>query len=301
MSDRRRRLFVRLAFCVVLVGYPDGLAAQDAAAPDTAQARRWNIDLVSKLAASQSSFHNWTEGGTNTLALAGGLEGKAVKHFDSWEHRHEIRLALGLIKHDTLEIRKADDVIRLNSSLQYRGDDFFMTFNPTLAAAIQTQFIAGFNYKKDPFEEGRPPPIKISDFFAPAIFTQSAGLTYTPVAWFNQRLGIGGKQTVVAIERLRSLYNINSGKLVRFEMGIESRTEVDREIVENVRLRSRLGLFAAFNKSDLPDLIWENLVAMKVNAWLAVNFELTALYDSDLSRRIQMKEVLSLGFSFDIL
>ena len=47
-----------------------------------------------------------------------------------------------------------------------------------------------------------------------------------------------------------------------------------------------------------PDLRWENLVAMKVNSWLGVNIEFTTIYDQDLSDLLQIKESLSLGFSF---
>ena len=77
---------------------------------------------------------------------------------------------------------------------------------------------------------------------------------------------------------------------------MESRTEVDREVFENVRLRSSLNLFASFNQTftetRLPDVLWENLITMEVNAWLGVDFEFVTLYDRDLSQRLQLKEVL---------
>src|SRR5690606_38281168 len=104
------------------------------------------------------------EGGVNTLATTAVLEGKAKGMSGPWEQNHEVRLVLGIVKQDTLEVRKAEDLIRIRSSLQYRGDGFFRTINPTLAAEVNTQFASGFNYKRNPFEDGRTPPVKVSDF-----------------------------------------------------------------------------------------------------------------------------------------
>ena len=205
-----------------------------------------------------------------------------------------------MIKQDTLEVRKSDDLIRLASELQYQGEGFFASFNPTIATELRTQFAAGYNYKKNPFEDGRPLPVKVSDFFAPAIFNQAIGLTYDPAPWFTQRFGLGAKETVVMIEAFRPLYSLEPDEAVELEIGLESHTELDRELFENVQFQSTLGLFAAFNKPDLPDLLWENLVTMKVNAWLNVTFEADVLYDRDISELLQAKELLSVGFSFVI-
>jgi hypothetical protein len=109
------------------------------------------------------------------------------------------------------------------------------------------------------------------------------------------------KETVVLIERFRMLYGVNPTGPVRFQLGVESFTEFDKEVLQNVLLKSSLGLFAAFNQEDLPDMLWENVIVMKVNNWLSADFEFVALFDRDLSDRIQLKEALSIGFSFVII
>lgn len=295
------RLFVKLMVGLVacLVGTASGRFAQAQEADTLAAEPAWNVDVIGKLSGSQAGYRNWQEGGINTLAVTTGLDAKARRTVGNWAQTHEARLAFGLVKQEQSEVRKADDLIRLSAALQYAGAGFFRTFNPTIAIAARSQFAAGFNYDKNPFTgDTRPPPVKVSDFFSPATFTQTVGLAYDPAPWFKQRFGLAAKETVVRIERLRPLYGVPSDRSVRMEVGMESKTEFDREVVENVRLKSSLGLFAAFNKPDLPDLIWENLVAMKVNAWLGVNLEFAALYDRDVSRALQMKEVLSVGVSF---
>lgn len=258
---------------------------------------RWESDVVGKLAGSQSGFSNWAKGGANSLALATGLSSKFALRTENWQQRHDVQLAFGVVKQDTLAFRKADDEINLASSLQYRGDGFFRLFNPTTAVQVRTQFAPGFNYKKNPFDDGLPPPVKVSDFFSPAVFTQTLGLTYDPSEWFTQRFGVAGKQTVVLIPRFRALYGVPESGSVLAEVGIESRSKIERELFDNVFLKSSLGLFAAFNNPEVPDMMWENRLAMKVNSWLSVDVEADVLYDRDISTRLQLREVFRLGIS----
>lgn len=268
--------------------------------PELRPSPPWAFDVGGKISASQAAYSNWTEGGLNTLALALALDGQAVRATPTWKQTHKAALAIGFIQRDTLSIRKANDRLHLSSNLQYRGSGFFKTFNPTLAAGLRTQFISGFNYTENPYPDEREPPIKVSDFFSPATFTQSIGLTYEPEPWINQRLSLGTQEVIVAAEQLRVLYNLARHQSVRYEAGLESETELDREVFKNVQVQSSLRLFAAFNR-DSPDMVWENLVSLEFNKWLSVDFELTALYDSDVTRALQVREVLSVGASVKMI
>jgi len=298
MQTMKRRLFFVLLFLsTLLLGLPAAQAQDADAPPDTG----WKKDLTGKFAASQVGFQNWQGGGVNSMALSTGLSGKATKTADRWEQNHELRLGFGVVKQDTLDVRKAEDVIFLSSAFQYKGDGFFATFNPTVAASFRSQFAEGFNFDKNPLGDGRPLPVKVSSFLAPATLTQSIGLTYDPNDWFTQSLGIGAKETVVTVERFRPIYGVDPSDAVRFEVGIEARTAFSKALMENIFLKSSLGLFAAYNTTDPPDLIWENMLTMKVNSWVNVNFEFVTLYDKDVSDVMQLKEVLSVGVSFILL
>ncbi len=271
--------------------------AQDATVADTA-APGWKKALIGRVSGSQAGFQNWREGGVNTLALSIGVDGKLERGGSRWKQAHDMRLSFGLVKQDTLDFRKAEDLIRFASTVDFLGEGFLGALHPTMAFQMRTQFAAGFNFKEDPFKEGRTPPVKVSDFLSPGTFTQSIGLSYASGSWFKQRIGLGAKETVVLIDRLRTLYSVSADKAARFELGLEAFTDVDRELVENVRYKTTVGLFAAFNKPESPDLLWESLIAMKVNDWLNVNFEWVVLYDTDVSSKAQFKEVLSVGISY---
>ena len=78
----------------------------------------------------------------------------------------------------------------------------------------------------------------------------------------------------------------------RFGRGESSQTRGDSEHVT---------AFAAFNRPEMPDALWENRVEMKVNAWLRVNSELSYSYDRDYSRRLQRKQTLGVGVSMNLI
>lgn len=292
------RAFV-LFLLVCSVAWLPARAQQQAspATPDTS----WTYDLAGRLAASQAAYRNWQEGGLNTISVSSSIDGRAVQRTDRWKQTYEMRLVYGIIQQDTLAVRKSEDLIRLGAALQYRGDDIFSILNPTIAAQLRTQFAEGFDYEKDPFGEGRDTPVKSSDFFAPATFTQSLGLTYSPAEWFSQRISAAGKQTFVLIERLRPLYDVDPAHVARWEAGVESVTALDREIFSDVRWQSTLTGFLAVNQPEPPDVLWENLIDMRVNSWITTQLEYVLIFDQNTSEALQMKEVFSLGITFDIL
>lgn len=261
----------------------------------------WEVDAIGKLSASQAAYRNWTEGGLNTLAFTTSLKGEAIHTTDSWKQSYTTDLAIGFVQQDTLTIRKASDRLHLTSTLQYRGDGFFRTFNPTVAMSLRTQFLTGFNYDQNPFGDDREPPVEVSDFLSPATFTQSLGLTYEPKPWIAQRLSLGAKEVLVVDKNLRVLYDLPSGDGLRYEAGLESTTELDRRFFEDVHVQSSLQLFAAFNREEVPDMRWENLISLEFNKWLSLDFELAALYDSDVTQALQVREVVSLGASVEML
>jgi hypothetical protein len=292
-----RPIFLLLA-CLILVTAPPVRAQDTTAVPADGT---WNSSLTGKLSGSQVAYRNWQEGGLNTLAVTSSVDGKFVRGGEHWIQTYELRLAFGLVQQDTLAVRKSDDLIRLGAGLQYRGDQFFRIFRPTISAALRTQFADGFNYDEDPLNEGRNLPVKTSEFFAPAVLTQSLGLTYEPAPWIATRFGIAGKETIVRVPELRVLYDVDPDRAFLAEGGIESETTIDRELMTNVRYQSRLNLFQTLTQQEPLDVLWENVITMQVNNRLNVGFEYVMLYDANRSDAVQIKEVLSVGISFVLL
>lgn len=285
---------------LVLLGTSAVATAQEET-PETDDAG-WSTELTGNLSGSQASYRNWAEGGVNTFSFSSSLQGEADHTEGPWHQEHDLRLTLGYLKSNGRKFRKSDDLIRLDASLIYQGGHGVLTYlDPTVGVNVRTQFAPGFDYRENPFGDDRDPPVRISEFMAPGTFTQSLGLVYDEYSWFTQRVGLGGKQTWVRVPEFRPLYGLETDQAVRWEIGVEARTEVDRELLENTRIRSSLALFKSFGAADLPDLLWENLLTIDANQWLTTNLELVFLYDADVSRELQLKQVLSLGVSFTLI
>ena len=259
----------------------------------------WQTEATAKLSVTQAGFFRWHDGGVSALAISTGINATSERVTRSFEQSHELRLAYGLVKQNGVTLRKAEDVMHVRSSFALREIPSLGAFDPVLTLDFRSQFTDGFKY--DPPDESDGSEPRISSFLSPAIFTQSAGLNIAPWSWINIRFGVAAKETLVKIRSLRSRYNVRSDALVRWEAGLNVLFLVDQEIFNNVHLKHSLSLFAAFNQSSLPDLISETLVTMTVNRWLQVNLEYTALLDRDVSKSLQMKEVVSLGFALNLL
>jgi len=309
-----RRLLPSLAVAVLLLGgagfFSVAAAQSDGGEADTTNADGWTVDAVTSLSASQAAYREWREGGVNSLTFVSSIDATAEKRGEVWSQTHDARFAFGLINQEEQELRKSDDLIRLASNFRYQGSGFFATFKPTVAANLRTQFATGFNYTENPYTDLAPDnpraddnePVRTSSFFAPAFIQEAIGLTYEPRDWFSVRLGVASKQTVVIDEDTRVLYDVDRDQVARIEGGGDLEVNFNREIATNIRYKSRLGAFYAVNAIDSPpDVIWENLITMKVNDWLSTNLEFVALYDQNTVDAIQLKEVLSVGVSFALL
>lgn len=302
------RLPTLLALLAILAAPVAHAATQPIAPPDTlTEDHGWLTDLVVTVNATQVAHRAWQEGGANSLAGTFDTRGLFGRVNGNLRQRHEARLAIGAIKQDTLEFRKATDVVRYAFDLQYTG---FGDWQPTLATELRTQMAAGFDYEPSPEKYPalagqivRGQRLKVSDFFAPAQWVQSLGMTYEPERWYRARAGFGIKQTIVAVERLRPVYGNRLDQPVRLQAGLDGLLEARGEPFQNVRVQSRLTLFQAFTQvtEAAPDMMWETNVRLRVNDWLAVTVEFVALYDRDVIDRVQLKEVFSLGLHFTVM
>jgi hypothetical protein len=290
-----------IAVLITLTASP--LWAQETPPPLTA-AEGWRETLTAGLALSQAAYANWQEGGVNTLTVAASSGGTFERVLGRFKQRHDAHLAFGVVRQEALDVRKAEDVLRYAFALQYRTGG---AFQPTLALDARTQFAPGYDYTPDSTKyptldvvPGRR--LKVSDFASPLLLTQALGVTYDPDRWYTARVGLGLKETVVAVDRLRPLYGSGPDEPVRLEAGVDAEVRVERALMKNVLLRSRLGLFQAFTGFDAaPDARWENTLTLKVNDFLSANVEAVLLYDGDVSDEIQVKEVLSVGLSLALL
>ncbi|MEM0963829.1 MAG: DUF3078 domain-containing protein [Bacteroidota bacterium] len=290
-----RPIFLSVLLCAAASGQEaDTLRADDG----------WRSSLVASLAGSQSTFSNWQEGGVDALALTSSIDGAFDRVFGNVLTTQQLRLALGILQQDTLETRKALDVIRYVVTAERSSDN---PLRPAGSFSLRTQFAPGFDY--DPGADEYPSltvvpgeELKVSDAFSPLILSQTVGVAYRPGGGFVARAGLGAKETIVSIERLRPVYGNELDESIRFEAGLDAEVALDREVLPNVTLRSTLAAFQAFDQfGETPDLRFENVLLMKVNEVLNVTLNADALFDADVSDDLQLRQVLAVGLSLALI
>jgi len=261
--------------------------------PDTA----WQTEASGRISFSQVGFYRWHDGGINSLSLSTGVTAEASHRSRSVGQSHAMRLAYGVVKQNDLDLRKAEDLIHWRTEIELLRDSYVGSFHPILTVDIRSQFARGFKYDA----KDEQPPMVISDFLSPATLLQSLGVDHKPAPWVTLQAGFASKQTMVLNEDLRDRYRVNSSSLLRAEVGMSGLIQIDAEPFTNIHLTHSLSLFAAFKAAQKPDFVSETLITMRVNGWLQINAEYTAQMDRDVSRAVQMKEVVSLGLTFNLM
>ncbi len=281
-------------------------ASAHAQTPDTLTAADgWRTNLVTSLKGNQTTHSNWQEGGIDALSVTVVTEGTFDRVVGRMLTRQTVLLAYGLLQQDTLDFRKSRDMIRygISSEVVNKG-----VIRPTAAFSLRTQFAPGFDYSPKPSEYPSQvilpgEELKVSDLLSPLVLMQSAGVSVRPGGGFVARSGLALKETIVAIERLRPIYGNTPDQPVRTEIGVDAELSLERDLMKNVRLRSRLYTFQGFGMlgQEAPDVLFENGLALTVNDLLNVTIDVATLYDADISEDVQLREALAVGVTFDLL
>lgn len=255
--------------------------------------RGWAVDWLGGLNGSQASYDNWSQGGVNTISVTASTVFNAKYRKGQFAYALATNFKYGKARIEDEGTRKTDDRVAVNNKFSYLFEDerwsAFGNIN------FSTQFDEGFDYSTEP-------PTVISRFFAPAYFTQIAGIAFQPEEYFTAEAGMAMKQTIVRDTVLSTRYGLQEGEKFRFEPGYSLAMNFEKKIVSNVRLISSVETFTNLQRHvDNTDVNFSNELIGKINNSLNMSFQFVMVYDSDFSRELQIKQVLSAGISYDIL
>lgn len=281
---------------------------------DTAQGWKNGGNFAVSLA--QTSLTNWASGGQNSVAVNGIFSAFAnlVKDKSRWDN--SLDLGYGLLKQGGMGFRKTDDKVDFLSKY---GRQAFTNFFYAALLNFKTQMQPGYNYIDATTKN------KISDLFAPAYLLIALGLDYKPDAYFSAFIApITAKFTFVTDQALSDAgaFGVEIGKKSKSEMGgylrvIYTKADFKGEFMKNIALTTKIDLFSNYAENPQNiDVSWENMLAMKVNEFISVNFNTHLLYDDNIKvafdrngdgtiaadefvkSKIQFKEILGVGFSY---
>jgi hypothetical protein len=275
----------KIAMALLLIA--SGVCAQTAA--DTSA---WKNSLAAGLTATQVSYTDWVQGGENALSWSATIDGKHVydRGISIWTTTYGF--AYGTTKLGTQGIRKTDDKIVVATEYKYKMSTYV---DPYLSANLKTQFARGYTY--DALGNGTA----VSDFFDPAFMIQSAGFGYQPTPQVKTRLGAALREVITSTyTNYADDPKTTAVEKTKVEGGVESVTEVEASLDDNLLLRAKLELFSPLKTPEEIIVYSDITLAAKVSKYISANLNVQIVHEKPISPRTQVKQTLALGLSYVI-
>jgi hypothetical protein len=282
----------RLFYTITVIGIlalPFSLSGQEEEAPEYG----WKNQVVGSLNLTQAQFDNWSQGGENTLAWQLNLNSSSVLDQERFNWSTTGKLSYGQAKIGDIEARKSADELRVETVYLYKLGDYV---NPYVSGLLQTQITTGYQY----IEDERFP---VSNFFDPGYITLSVGVGYEPVPYLKTRLGAATKTTITREYAVALTDNPDTDRIEKTdtEFGALSVTELRKPLSENILLTSKLDLFSNLESLKEVDVRWDTILSAKISPYVDVSLNVELFYDSNISPKRQLKQLLALGLSYTFL
>ena len=265
--------------------------------PKDTVSKIWKTGGLYTLNISQGSLTNWQGGGDKSsfsLVTFLNLYAYYKKGKNAWDNT--LDLGYGFINTTSLGTRKSDDRIDLLSKYGYQ-----LSKNWYLGALFnfRSQFSDGFEYSKN--VNGADVKTKTSGLLAPAYALLSLGLNFKPSNSFSLFISPITERLIIVNDDFLSAsgaYGVEPGKKFKNEIGAFLSAEFNKEIAKNVVYKSRFDAFSNYKvKPQNVDIFWTNVLALKVNQYLSTNIVVDLLYDDDAIGKLQIRQLLGVGFS----
>ncbi len=147
------------------------------------------------------------------------------------------------------------------------------------------------------------PKEQIVAFFDPGYITQSIGFAYDHSEIVQTRLGLAFEESFAdkfAAKYTDDIETADEVEKFKLESGIESVTDLQYPIFENVVYKTKLRLFSAFDRLDTWDVSMDNTLTAKVNSWLNVNFSYIIVYKASETLKTQTQQALQVGVVYSL-
>jgi hypothetical protein len=240
----------------------------------------WTKEMAAGLNLTQNSFDNWAKGGENSYSWQLNYNFKFENNQEKFNWLNSGKLNYGMTKVGEGESKKSTDEIKLESVLAYKMG---IKIDPYVSVSAETQAGPSYNYDVDP-------KVKITRFMDPGYIREAIGFSYKPNESISTRFGASVKHTLVQDTEI-----VES----QTEVGAESVTDAAWKISETSQVSSKLELFSNFEGLEDIDVNWDTVLSAQVNKYIAMNFNVKLVYDNDISKKRQLKQVLGIGLTYN--
>ncbi|HMC99582.1 MAG TPA: DUF3078 domain-containing protein [Ferruginibacter sp.] len=256
----------------------------------------WSKFGTFTLTVNQGSLKNWAAGGEqNTLGVASVLNLTVNHKKGKYNWNNYFDLGLGFQDATSFtRFRKVDDRIDITSKYGYQ---FHKKWYATLLLNVNTQTLPGYDYS-DSLNT------KISNFFTPGKILLSAGLDYRP----NEQLSIFISPASIkwVFKADKDFYPIDKFGVAAYhksysEIGAYATIKYNHSFTKWSAYTGRLDLFSNYKRNPQNvDVLFTNLLTLKFNKWLGSTISLDMIYDDDILKKLQVKEIFGLGITLKI-
>jgi hypothetical protein len=242
---------------------------------------------------NQGALSNWVAGGEQNVFGINGIFNYAVNYKGDnniWDNYFDI--ALGFQNATSFKkFRKIDDRIDITSKYGRKLSSkwyYGVLFN------FNSQALPGYNYSTDP-------PTKISSFLTPGKIILSPGFDYRPDDKFSLFMSPATIRWV--LKRDEDFYNVakfgvDSAKKVNTEIGAFLTAKYKVGLTKWATYTGRLDLFSNYRRNPQNiDVLMNNLLTMNFTKNFATNLSVDLLYDDDVLKKLQLKEILGIGLT----
>lgn len=272
----------------------------------------WILGGNSTLGFTQTSLSNWKKGGNSSLSILAILKGFA-NYSDKklkWENSVELRNGWMRINDTDTDskLQKNDDKLELISRL---GVSAFKKWYYSGEVDFETQFFNGYKY---PDTEN-----PISAFMAPAKTLIKIGLDYKPNKDFSLFLSPITSKTVFVRDTAnidQTKFGVAPDKRRFWEPGLNADLKYKKTFLKDIVWETKYKMFINYSSPFKKfDVNWENIITMKLNSYINMNFMLHLIYDDNVTfatdkldasgktiyePKWQVKELITVGFSYSL-
>lgn len=260
--------------------------------------KRWFYFGQNNLVFNQSAFSNWNSGGNNNIGVIGKINYvisyKNGKHFLD----NTFKIGYGFVSTQGEAARKTEDYINLMTNYGYDiGKDFFLS----TGFQFLSQFAPGYNYTTT------PDPVysdRISKFMSPGYLNIGLGISYNPNENFQIIFRpVNGKFTFVTDPYLQveGKYGLEKdGQAIRADLGALVNILYRIKFFENFDFTNQINFFSSYiSHPERVDITYNGTLDIRFNKFISAVVSLDLMYDHDQIEKLQMKQTLGIGFSYN--
>lgn len=208
-------------------------------------------------------------------------------------------MGFGLVYNKGETLRKTEDHINIMTNYGYEvGNHYYIS----TGLQFLTQFAPGYNYN------GNSKPVfsdRVSRFMAPAYVNLGLGVSYNPKDNFQVVFRpLNGKFTFVLDLHLQKAgrYGLEyDGQSIRTELGAMLNILYRLKIYKDINWVNQLNFFSNYvNNPQRVDIAYTGILNMNFNKYITGTVNLDLIYDHDQIKKVQLKQTLGLGFTYNL-